>query len=123
MSLEIGVDLRDPTPPYEQLRRQLAGLIAAGQLHAGDRLPPVRQLAKDLDLANGTVARAYGELESSGLVSTRRGGGTTVADRPPNAAAAERLRLDAAARTFTEAVRALGLAQEDAHEALARVWR
>jgi DNA-binding transcriptional regulator YhcF (GntR family) len=49
----------DPTPPYEQLRRQLADLIGSGVLTTGDRLPPVRQLAADLGLAAGTVARTY----------------------------------------------------------------
>jgi DNA-binding transcriptional regulator YhcF (GntR family) len=78
------VDIRDPTPPYEQLRRQLAGLVGSGVLTPGDRLPPVRQVAADLGLAVGTVARAYRELEAAGLVRTRRGGGTRVRelDRP-----------------------------------------
>ena len=57
MSADIAIDLSDPTPPYEQLRRQFATMIETGQLVAGQRLPPVRQLAKDLGLANGTVAR------------------------------------------------------------------
>jgi GntR family transcriptional regulator len=68
----------DPTPPYEQLRRQLTELIRAGVLAPGDRLPPLRQLAADLGLAVGTVARSYRELESAGLVRSRRGGGTRV---------------------------------------------
>jgi len=76
----LRVDTGDPTPPYEQLRRQLAGLIGSGTLAPGDRLPPLRQLAADLGLAVGTVARAYRELESAGLVSSRRGGGTRVTD-------------------------------------------
>jgi DNA-binding transcriptional regulator YhcF (GntR family) len=69
----------DPTPPYEQLRRQLSALVTSGELLAGARLPPVRQLAADLGLAAGTVARTYRELEAAGLVVTRRGGGTRVA--------------------------------------------
>ena len=56
MSLSIGVDLTDPTPPYEQLRRQLSAMIGSGELALGDRLPPLRQLAGDLGLAVGTVA-------------------------------------------------------------------
>ncbi len=43
-------------------------------------MPPVRQLAGDLGVAVGTVARAYRELEVAGLVRSRRGGGTTVAN-------------------------------------------
>jgi GntR family transcriptional regulator len=79
--LTVAAD--DATPPYEQLRRQFAQLIGSGVLRPGERLPPVRQLASDLGLAAGTVARAYRELESAGLIRTRRGAGTRVADRPP----------------------------------------
>ncbi len=79
MTLALSLDPADPTPPYEQLRRQLADLIAAGQLGPGDRLPPLRQLAGDLGVAVGTVARTYRELEQEGLLTSRRGGGTRVA--------------------------------------------
>ena len=77
--MNIVVDPDDPTPPYEQLRRQIGDLIGSGRLTAGDRLPPLRQLANDLGLAVGTVARAYRELEGEGLLVSRRGGGTRVA--------------------------------------------
>lgn len=79
MTLVLTLDPGDPTPPYEQLRRQLADLIAAGRLGPGDRLPPLRQLAGDLGVAVGTVARSYRELEQEGLLTSRRGGGTRVA--------------------------------------------
>ena len=67
----LRVEVTSPVPPYEQLREQIAGLIAAGVLR-GQRLPPVRQVAADLGLAGGTVARAYRELAQAGLVE---GGG------------------------------------------------
>lgn len=76
----LRVDPADPTPPYEQLRRQFVALLEAGVLEPGERLPPLRQLAADLGLAVGTVARTYRELEAAGLVRSRRGGGTRVAD-------------------------------------------
>ncbi|WP_067496045.1 GntR family transcriptional regulator [Actinoplanes sp. TFC3] len=81
----LTVVTTDPTPPYEQLRRQLTELIRYGVLAPGDRLPPLRQLAADLGLAVGTVARTYRELELAGLVVSRRGGGTRVAPAPPAA--------------------------------------
>ena len=87
------VDTGDPTPPYEQLRRQLAGLIQSAVLKPGDRLPPLRQLAADLGLAVGTVARAYRELDSAGLVSSRHGGGTRVTAAAPNLPDSERQQL------------------------------
>jgi GntR family transcriptional regulator len=91
--LLLIVDTDNPTPPYEQLRRQLAELIQSAALTPGDRLPPLRQLAADLGLAVGTVARAYRELESAGLVSSRRGGGTRVSATAPSLSDSERQRL------------------------------
>ncbi|WP_380169210.1 GntR family transcriptional regulator [Jannaschia sp. R86511] len=76
--VRLSVDTDDPTPPYEQLRRQLERAVRHGLLTDGQRLPPIRQLARDLGLAVGTVARTYRELEAAGLVSGSRGGGTRV---------------------------------------------
>lgn len=77
--LVIVVDASAAEPPYEQVRAQLAGLIARGFLGEGDRLPTVRALAADLGIAVNTVARAYKELEAEGLVTTGRRAGTVVA--------------------------------------------
>lgn len=60
--LTLVVRIGDPTPPYEQLRRQFAEGIRSGLLDAGTKLPPLRQLAADLGLTPGTVA---GPIESS----------------------------------------------------------
>lgn len=79
----VTVDGSDPTPPFEQIRRQLAALVRSGALEVGTRLPTVRQLASDLEVAPGTVARAYKELEAAGYVETRRAAGTRVRAVPP----------------------------------------
>jgi GntR family transcriptional regulator len=78
MTAGITVDLTDPVPPFEQIRRQLSSLIAVGVLEPGSRLPTVRSLAADLGIAAGTVARAYKELEQQGLIESRRRNGTVV---------------------------------------------
>lgn len=109
MSPALAVDLGDPTPPFEQIRRQLAQLIAAGDLAKGERLPTVRQLAHDLGLATGTVARAYRELESAGLVETRRAAGTRVLGPPKVAARQVDAELADAAAEFAARARALGV--------------
>ncbi|MGG5260996.1 GntR family transcriptional regulator [Phycicoccus avicenniae] len=109
----VTVDVLDPTPPYEQLRRQLADLIGSGVLTPGDRLPPVRQLAADLGLAAGTVARTYRELEQAGFVRSRRGGGTRVAAAPP-AAATPRQALEEAAAAYLQRAEVLGLGPDEA---------
>lgn len=117
MSVAVVVDPGDPTPTYEQLRRQLALHIRSGVLSAGTRLAPVRQLAVDLDLAPGTVARAYRELGASGLVVSRRGAGTRVADTisqaPPLAHIAN------LADGYLAATRALGIDDATARSAVA----
>jgi DNA-binding transcriptional regulator YhcF (GntR family) len=116
----IDVDARSPIPPYEQIRAQLAGLIESGAVAEGTRLPPIRQLAADLDLAPGTVARAYRALEAAGLVTGRARTGTTVtAGRRPTAEQAEQ-RLDRAAHAYAATARALGLTHQQAIAALNR---
>lgn len=117
----LVVDAADPTPPYEQLRRQLSDLIGAGALAAGARLPPLRQLAADLGLAVGTAARAYREREAAGLVVSRRGGGTRVAAGAVRRSAADvRAGLDDAAAGLVRAARLLGAADEDVRAAVER---
>ncbi len=109
MSSALTVTPDDPTPPYEQLRRQLVELIEAGQLVEGERLSPLRQLAGDLGLAVGTVARTYRELEAAGLVRSRRGAGTRVALTAPKPSAGERqARLAGLAAAYVMKARALG---------------
>jgi GntR family transcriptional regulator len=115
----IKVDTADPTPPYEQLRRQLADLITSRLLAPGDRLPPVRQLANDLGLAAGTIARTYRELESSGFIQTRRGGGSRVATSTPSMTPEQRgQQLTAYARTYAQHAYQLGFSLTDAIDAL-----
>ena len=59
-------------------------MVAVGRLEPGSRLPTVRQLAEQLELAPGTVARTYRELEAEGIVIARGRAGTFVADEPPH---------------------------------------
>lgn len=76
--LRLAAD--EAMPPYEQIRRGIIGGLASGHLLAGDRLPAIRALATDQGLAVNTVARAYRELEESGVVTTRRGAGTRISE-------------------------------------------
>ena len=105
----VEIDLGSRVPPYRQIRDQVVTLVAAEDLHEGFRLPPVRQLAADLDLAANTVARAYRELEQEGIIVTRGRKGSFV--RAPSASVLPDPgpRLDAAAATFADQVRCLGV--------------
>jgi GntR family transcriptional regulator len=74
----VIIRLSGSEPPTDQIRDQIRGLIASGAVAAEERLPSVRQLASDLGVAPGTVAKAYRALEGEGLLVTRTGGGTRV---------------------------------------------
>ncbi|MDX6720465.1 MAG: hypothetical protein QOJ63_2719 [Solirubrobacteraceae bacterium] len=112
----LEIDPRSATPPYEQLRQQVTALVAAGVLHSGVRLPAIRQLANDLGLAGGTVARAYRELESDGIVTTHGRHGTRVAEVTADHVAPALLLTSA--RRFATDARSLGVGVEDALAAL-----
>lgn len=108
----IVVDLSDPTPPYEQVRRTIVDQVATGLLRPGDRLPSIRALAHDLGLAPGTIARAYKELEEARVLSTRRGGGTRIAEHPPASAVPRGPGVLDLARTAVTAARRAGHADD-----------
>jgi DNA-binding transcriptional regulator YhcF (GntR family) len=79
----IRIDDHSSASIYEQIVAKVQEAVATEQLRPGDRLPTVRQLADQLDIAPGTVARAYGELERLGVVVTEGARGTRVAQPKP----------------------------------------
>lgn len=86
-SFRITLDDASERSIFEQIVAQIQEAVATGRLSPGERLATVRQLADELDIAPGTVARAYAELERLGVVRTEGARGTRVAERPPGAAA------------------------------------
>jgi DNA-binding LacI/PurR family transcriptional regulator len=74
----MAVDAEAPLPLATQLRQQLAWLIASGQVQAGERLPPVREVARHLGINRNTVRAAYQHLEADGLITLRQGRGSLV---------------------------------------------
>jgi|RhiMetdeSRZDD1v2_1073273.scaffolds.fasta_scaffold71597_2 DNA-binding transcriptional regulator YhcF (GntR family) len=119
----LEIDPAGPVPPYEQIRAQLAALIAGGSLPPGTRLPSIRQLAGDLGIAPGTVARAFRELEQVGLITSRGRHGTRVAEHPP--VVEERshpVHLEEAATTFAVAAVRSGHGLTQALDAVRRAF-
>lgn len=80
MGLWIQIAPGSDQPVYMQVIEQIGLAIAKGQLRPGDKLPAVRKLAAELVINPNTVARAYTQLEQSGLVMTKSGSGTYVSD-------------------------------------------
>jgi GntR family transcriptional regulator len=91
--VEIHITTGDGVPPYLQIVNQVKYQVAAGRLAAGDELPPIRALALRLRVNPNTVARAYRELETAGVVVKRSTSGTYVSDTGSPLARRERLRI------------------------------
>jgi DNA-binding transcriptional regulator YhcF (GntR family) len=103
--MQFAIDTSAAMPPYEQIRVQVRDAVAGGALAAGAKLPTVRALADELGLAVNTVARAYRELETDGIIETRGRAGSFVA--PQGDAGHQQAQV--AAREFVERARRLGL--------------
>jgi GntR family transcriptional regulator len=78
--MQIRISTQDGIPIYQQIVNQIKYMVASGRLSPGDKLPPVRKLAEELLINPNTVARAYRDLETSGLLRTRQGSGVTIDD-------------------------------------------
>lgn len=106
-------------PPYEQIRVQVRDAVRSGSLAAGSKLPTVRRLAEELGLAVNTVARAYRELESDGVIETRGRNGSFVRAQGD---AIDRAVQDAA-RVYAETARRLGVDAQTAQQYVAAALR
>jgi len=91
--MQIHIATHDGVPIYQQIVSQVKYLVASGRLKPGDELSPIRTLAEQLLINPNTVARAYRELETSGILTKRRGAGTYVADTGSPFARGEKMRL------------------------------
>jgi len=91
--VQIHLSRQDGVPTYLQIVQQVKHLVASGRLQAGEELPPIRVLAQQLVINPNTVARAYRELETVGIVIKRSTSGTYVSDAGSPLARRERLRI------------------------------
>lgn len=72
------LDLQSRTPIYQQLKEKILRLIMAGAIGPGDPLPSVRVMARELGINPNTVAKAYQDLEKSGLIYSVAGKGSFI---------------------------------------------
>lgn len=105
----VRIDQHASGSLFDQLRLQIIGGVRDGRLPPGTRLPTVRELAAQLGLAVNTVARAYRELETAGVVETRGRFGTFVARVDPADAA-----MASAAHTFVSTAKSMGIGRSEA---------
>ncbi|MEY2410984.1 MAG: hypothetical protein QOF48_3654 [Verrucomicrobiota bacterium] len=76
----LQLNFKSGKPAYLQVAEQIRAAAASGVLRPGESLPPIRPLAEQLRLNRNTVAKAYAELESQGVIETRAGKGCFVTE-------------------------------------------
>ena len=114
MAVWIEVDPRSGVPMYLQVVDQVRHAVELGGLGPGERLPTVRGLAGDLGIAPNTVVKAYGELQRMGLVESRSGAGTVVAEGVGEVARERRVAaVFERLRVLVRDAAALGISEDD----------
>jgi GntR family transcriptional regulator len=91
--MQLHITTADGVPIYQQIVNQVKYLVASGRLSPGDEMPPIRVLAEQLIVNPNTVARAYRELETAGIVEKRRTAGTYVSEQGSPLARRERMKI------------------------------
>lgn len=121
----LRVDTTLPLPVYEQIREQVVRMVLAGTIEPGTRLPTIRQLANDLSLAKGTVAKAYALLEEAQILETRGHRGSFIL-APPQEQPVEDLdlgsELTSSAEAYVIAAKQLGVDLDSAERKLRKMW-
>jgi GntR family transcriptional regulator len=81
--INFSLDSASGVPVYRQIIQQIEYAILSGRMRPGDRLPTIRSLAVELKANPNTIAKAYGELEIRGILTTQVGSGTYISDKKP----------------------------------------
>lgn len=117
--MQIRVDPQSAEPIFEQIAFAVKNALARGTAAPGDRLPSVRELARELAINPNTVVRAYELLERDGVLVRRQGSGCFLTGAGSDLAAAQRRRQlqDLLRRAATEAFH-LGFSAADVRKAL-----
>ncbi|MEQ8847145.1 GntR family transcriptional regulator [Botrimarina sp.] len=115
----LRIEKGSSVPISRQIAEQVASLCAAGKLKPGDRLPSVRELARELAVNQNTILRVYERLTGEGLLERRHGQGTFVAPHSGRrATAAHRRRLLEELRQIGRQGLGLGLSPDELHTLL-----
>ena len=119
----INISQTDARPMYVQIMEQIRARIAAGDWAPGKELPSIRALAAALNVSVITIKRAYLDLESEGVIVTRHGKGSFVADVNGLAGELQTEQLDEHLTRAAEIGRLLGLTEDELSARLRRMHR
>ena len=121
--MDILISNTSGKPIYEQITSQIKAQILTGVLKAGDALPGIRTLAKELRISVITTKRAYEDLERDGFVVTVPGKGSFVSVQNAELLHEEALRqTEDILQQAVDAARRGGVAREELFEQLSLLW-
>ena len=113
----------DPRPLYLQVKEQIRHRIAVGELKPGDEIPSIRALAADIRVSVITIKRTYLELEREGVIQTRQGRGSFVADNVQLGDLLKEQELDSHLQAAARSAALLNLTEDELAERLRRISR
>lgn len=119
----VKVDFRSEEPIYLQIAQQIEELVGNGNLNVGDQLPTVREMAAELSINFNTVARAYRILDESRIISTQRGRGTYIWEKPSEEArhVLKEAALENLLQGMIKELESRGYSYDEVKEALQRI--
>lgn len=121
--MKIIIKNGSPVPIYEQISNAIRDEILKENLKAGEKLPSVRVLARELSISILTVKKAYDELENEGFIESRQGLGTFVGKEDPNLKLEEKQKkLEEALLEAIRISKDIGMENSDLRELLAYLY-
>lgn len=119
--MELFLSASDPRPMYQQIVDQITAKVMAGDWAGGQALPSIRELAAGSRVSVITVRRAYEELERAGVIATRQGKGSVVAERSDLPAALMHVDLQRHIAALLASASRLGVGGADLHRLIDEV--
>ncbi len=120
----LRVDPKDSVPIWRQIEEGIRRLVLSRALPQGEAVPSVRDLARDLRVNPATVAKAYQRLVEAGVLITKRGEGTFVAEFTPTLRSRDRKQMvQEGALRFASLSLTAGSELDEAEEALRKAWK
>jgi GntR family transcriptional regulator len=109
----LTISQADPRPMYLQIKEQMRHRVAIGDWRPGQEIPSIRALASAAQVSVITVKRAYLELEREGVIVTRQGKGSFVADGAGLSTTLQERELDEHLKAVVRIGRLLGLNDQE----------
>lgn len=122
--MDIIISNSSGKPIYEQITSQIKNMIITGALQAGDALPSMRLLAKELRISVITTKRAYEDLERDGFIETVTGKGSFIAMKNTELIKEEQFRMaEESLQSAVEIAKTSGITLEELTEMLALLYK